>query len=98
MEAGKSYYINIAYWDVYATGSFEFDIKYMGADYKTFSSASPGVFTYEENNITGELGETIAGGIDVVLGQDGYYYEKNQIFVLADDAAMQLRRLGTGRL
>ena len=75
MEAGKSYYINIAYWDVYATGSFEFDIKYMGADYKTFSSASPGVFTYEENEITGAMGETIAGGIKVALGEDGYYHE-----------------------
>lgn len=75
MEAGKSYYIDIAYWDVYATGSFEFDIKYMGADYKTFSSASPGVFTFEENNVTGSIGETIAGGIDVILGEDGYYHE-----------------------
>ena len=76
MEAGKNYYINIAYWDVYATGSFDFDIKYMGADYKTFSSASPGVFTFEENSVTGGVGETIAGGIDVVLGEDGYYHER----------------------
>ncbi len=75
MEAGKTYYVNIAFWDVYETGSFEFDIKYMGAEYETFSSASPGVFTFEENTVTGATGETIAGGINVALGEDGYYHE-----------------------
>ncbi|MBQ8388556.1 MAG: redoxin domain-containing protein [Clostridia bacterium] len=73
LEAGKSYYIAIAYYDTYATGSFTFDIKYLGETYSFFHMASPGVFTTEGDDINGDI---IAGGIDVILGDDGYYYEK----------------------
>ena len=74
MEAGVNYYIDIAYYDVYATGSFTFTLKRIGDTYDHFRIASPGYFTYEEST-TGELNEIIALGIDVVLGDDGYYHE-----------------------
>ena len=73
MEAGKSYYIAIAYYDTYTTGSFTFDVKRLGDTYEFFHVASPGVFTTEGDDMSGDI---IAGGIDVILGEDGYYYEK----------------------
>ena len=79
-EAGQTYYIDIAYYDIYAVGSFTFTVKYLAsaADYKQFHLASPGYFTYTES-ATGQMNQTIAGGIDVKLGDDSYYHE-----VLAD--------------
>lgn len=75
MEAGKTYYIDIAFWDIYEVGSIPYTIEYMAPKYDLFRSASPGHFTYDVN-ATGELMYAlIAGGIDVVLGEDGYYYE-----------------------
>ncbi|MBE6618623.1 MAG: redoxin domain-containing protein [Ruminococcaceae bacterium] len=76
MEAGKEYYIDIAYYDVYQTGTFTFEIKRLGASYDLFTVASPGFFTYHETSGTGAVNKIIAGGIDVVLGSDGYYHEK----------------------
>ena len=73
-EAGKTYYIDIAYYDIYAAGTFTFTVEYLGATYEHFHLASPGYFTYTEN-ATGQLNQTIAGGIDVALGADGYYHE-----------------------
>ena len=75
-EAGKTYYIDIAYYDIYAIGTFTFTVKYLApaADYKQFHLASPGYFTYTEST-TGQMNQTIAGGIDVKLGDDGYYHE-----------------------
>ena len=75
-EAGKTYYIDIAYYDIYAAGTFTFTVKYLAsaADYKQFHLASPGYFTYLEST-TGQMNQTIAGGIDVKLGDDGYYHE-----------------------
>lgn len=73
-EAGVEYYIDIAYYDVYAAGTFTFDVKYVGDSFNAFVEASPGVFTYEEG-----IGDIIAGGIDVKLCKDesdpryGYY-------------------------
>lgn len=74
LEAGKTYYIDIAYYDIYGAGSFTFTVKYLGASYQHFHLASPGYFTYTES-LTGQLNQTIAGGIDVGLGDDGYYHE-----------------------
>ena len=74
MEAGKTYYIDIAYYDVYGAGTFTFTVRYLGETYEQFHLASPGYFTYNEST-TGEVNETIAGGIDVILGADGYYHE-----------------------
>lgn len=82
-EEGKEYYIDIAYYDVYAVGTFTFTIEYIGESYEYFVAASPGFFTFEEgenfNPDTMEgIGSTIAGGVDVMLGDDGYYYVKNE--------------------
>ena len=76
LEAGETYYIDIAYYDIYAVGTFTFTVKYIAAadDYKQFHLASPGYFTYIES-ATGQMNQTIAGGIDVKLGDDGYYHE-----------------------
>ena len=73
-EAGVEYYIDIAYYDVYGTGTFTFDLKYVGESFNKFEEASPGYFTYEEG-----IGDIIATGIDVKLCEDesdpryGYY-------------------------
>ncbi len=73
MEAGKDYYINFAYYDQYQYGTFTFDVKYIGETFGHFISASPGLFTTEDDEMQGDI---IAGGIDVVLGEDGNYYHK----------------------
>jgi len=75
MEAGKPYFIDIAFWDVYEAGTITYDIEYEGATLDLFRLASQGYFTYD-TDATGEaMYHTIAGGIDVVLGDDGIYYE-----------------------
>ena len=75
MEAGKDYYIDIAFWDVYEVGYIYYDIEYVAASYELFRLASPGYFTYDTGATGEEIYAIIAGGIDVVLGDDGYYYE-----------------------
>ena len=75
MEAGKSYYIDIAFWDVYEVGYIYYDIEYIGATYKLFRNCSPGFFTYDTNATGDAMYHLISGGIDVVLGEDGKYYE-----------------------
>ena len=75
MEAGKAYYIDIAFWDVYEAGFIYFDIEYLGSSIKHFRLASPGYFTYDSDSTGDAMYHLIAGGIDVVLGNDGYYYE-----------------------
>jgi len=72
MEAGKEYYIDIAYYDVYATGSFKFYVEYEGESFDYFVHCSPGPFTFEEEN--GAFGSTITGGISAAIGEDGYYH------------------------
>ncbi len=75
MEAGKSYFIDIAYWDYYGAGTITYDIEYIGATYELFRLCSPGYFTYD-TDATGEaMYDVIAGGIKAVLGSDGIYYE-----------------------
>ena len=75
MEAGKPYYIDIAFWDPYEVGYIFYDIEYLSSTRQHFRLASPGYFTYD-TDATGEaMYHTIAGGIDVILGEDGYYYE-----------------------
>ncbi len=71
MEAGKEYFIDIAYYDVYATGTFTFEIKYEAASMQLFRLASPGYFTFYED----DSNATVSGGIDIALGNDGYYHE-----------------------
>lgn len=66
MEAGKEYYIDIAYYDVSATGTFTFDIKWIGESFGHFIQASPGPITYVES-LTGTMGQLIAGGITPIF-------------------------------
>ena len=74
MEAGKNYYIDIAFWDPYEAGTIKYDIEFVGASYEVFKLASPGYFTYDTNATGDAMYHTVAGGIDVIL-KDGYYYE-----------------------
>ena len=75
-EAGRDYYIDIAYYDVYTTGTINYRVEYLGGEgvYR-FSMASPGYFTALISP-DGEFTETIAGGIEVVRGDDGIWREK----------------------
>ena len=75
MKAGEAYYIDIAFWDVYEAGYIYYDIEYLGASINHFRLASPGYFTYDSDEAGNEMYHLISGGIDVVLGPDGYYYE-----------------------
>lgn len=74
MEAGKNYYIDIAFWDPYEVGTIRYDIEFISTTYEVFRLASPGYFTYDTNATGDAMYHTITGGIDVVL-KDGYYYE-----------------------
>lgn len=71
LEAGVDYYIDIAYYDVYEVGTINFDIEYESAEMDLLVLASPGFFTYYSDSDTG----IVAGGINVALGDDGYYHE-----------------------
>ncbi len=75
MEKGKTYYIDIAFWDLYEVGEIRYDIEYLSATRNHFRLASPGYFTYDSNATGDEMYYLIQGGIDVVLGSDGKYYE-----------------------
>ena len=75
MEAGTPYYIDIAFWDVYEVGYIYYDIEYVGSTFNLFRTCSPGYFTYDTNATGDAMYHLIAGGIDVVLNPDGYYYE-----------------------
>ncbi len=75
-EEGKDYYIDIAFYDVYEVGEIKFKLEKLGDEgYHRFTLASPGYFTYIETESGGNNG-IISGGIDVVMGNDGYYREK----------------------
>lgn len=71
MEAGTTYYLSIAFWDLYEEGDIYYDITYIAPTYELFRLASPAYFTYESES----LNYTIAGGIEVVLGEDNIWYE-----------------------
>ena len=75
MKAGEAYYIDIAFWDVYEVGYIYYDIEYMGSSIEHFRLASPGYFTYDSDATGDAMYHLISGGIDIVLGDDGYYYE-----------------------
>ena len=75
MEAGQNYYIDIAFWDISEVNTVYYDIEYIAQSIDVFRAASPGFFTYDTNATGDQMYALIAGGIDVVLGDDGYYYE-----------------------
>lgn len=80
MQAGTPYYIDIAFYDVYEVGGFTFSVEFLGESYKQFMVASPGFFTFPDNgdstDVPTDEGEILSGGIDIMLGSDGYYHEK----------------------
>ena len=76
MEAGKPYYIDIAFWDIYEIGTIPYTIEYVGQSFELFRVASPGYFTYDTNATGDQMYALISGGVDVALGADGKYYEK----------------------
>lgn len=91
MEAGTTYYIDIAYYDVTQAGEFTFKVEYEAPSLKLFRSASPGgAFTYDLNE-DGSVGSTIiAGGIDVALDPDSGYFRH----VLATDKNGNVTKFG----
>ena len=72
---GKPYYIDIAFWDPYEVGTITYDIEYLGSSRQHFRLCAPGYFTYNPGATGDAMYHLISGGIDVVLGDDGYYYE-----------------------
>ena len=75
MEAGKAYYIDIAFWDPYEVGTIYYDIEYVASSMELFRLCSPGYFTYDTDATGSAMYHLIAGGIKVVMGTDGYYHE-----------------------
>ncbi len=80
MEAGKSYYIDMAFWDMYEVGYIYYDVEYLGASYKHFRACSPGYFT----SSTDEMYDTIAGGITPELKNGKYYVKGENSLIYAD--------------
>lgn len=78
LEAGKDYYIDIAFYDVYQEGTIYYRVERLGDDgFYRFSQTSPGPFTARDNEL-GELTETIVKSIPVELGDDGFWHEKRE--------------------
>lgn len=75
MESGKPYFIDIAFWDVYEAGSIYYDIEFVATSYEVFKLASPGYFTYDTNATGDAMYHTVAGGINVIKKDDGFFYE-----------------------
>lgn len=75
MKAGEAYYIDIAFWDVYEVGYIYYDIEYVASSMELFRLCSPGYFTYDSDETGDAMYHLIAGGIDVIMGTDGYYHE-----------------------
>lgn len=73
MEKGKSYYIDIAFWDPYEVGYIHYDIEFIKEEYEHFRLCSPGPFTYDSDATGDAMYHVIHGGIKAVLGSDGYY-------------------------
>ncbi len=74
LEAGKNYYINIAFYDFYQAGKFTFTVDYLGETYQNFCYGSGGSFTSRDENDMSEY-NLIPGGIEVALGADGFYHQ-----------------------
>ncbi len=78
LEAGEEYYIDIAYYDLYAVGTFTFDIEYEGETLDVFTLASPGYFLMGGEGDNVDSGEIVAGGVGVIFNKEtGVYHVKN---------------------
>ncbi len=84
MEAGETYYVNMAFWDVYATGTINYDVEYIGASHKLFRLAAPGYFTYDTDATGSAMYDIITGGIKPVLKDGKYYDSEDGSLIYAD--------------
>lgn len=84
MKAGTPYYINMAFWDVYATGTINYDVEYLGASLKLFRLCAPGYFTYDTNATGDAMYDIITGGIKPVLKDGKYYDSEHNSLIYAD--------------
>ncbi len=84
MEAGKTYYINMAFWDVYATGTIKYDVQYIAPSLQHFRSASPGFFTYDTDATGSAMYDIIDGGITPILKDGKYYDSEDGSLIYAD--------------
>ena len=84
MEAGTPYYINMAFWDVYATGSINYDVEFIGASHKLFRLCAPGYFTYDTDATGNAMYDIITGGIKPKLKDGKYYDSKDGSLIYAD--------------
>ncbi|MBQ8740999.1 MAG: redoxin domain-containing protein [Clostridia bacterium] len=84
MEAGTPYYINMAFWDVYATGTINYDVEYIGASHKLFRLCAPGYFTYDTDATGSAMYDIITGGIKPVLKDGKYYDSEDGSLIYAD--------------
>ena len=79
LEAGRDYYIDIAFYDVYQEGTINFRVERLGGEgYYKFALASPAYFTTILESGDSMTSWIIHGGIDVVLGEDGIWREKRE--------------------
>ncbi len=69
MEKDETYYIDIAYNDIYAVGTFDVEVKYHGENFNPFVMASPGPTTFIEG-AEGEITGLIAIGIEYAFKTD----------------------------
>ena len=72
LEAGTKYYICSAFDDMYKLGKIQFNIEYIGLEMDLFTLCSTGAFTTENDDMTGNI---IIKGINIKIGDDGYYHE-----------------------
>lgn len=75
MEAGKPYYVSMNYADPNELGVIYYDVEFLGTSYSRLISCSPGPFTAALTPDGETMGYVVAAGIDVVLGDDGIYYQ-----------------------
>ena len=84
MEAGKPYYVNMAFWDIYATGYIYYDVEYLGSSFELFRCAAPGYFTYDSDATGDVMYDVISGGIIPELKNGKYYDSEDGSLIYAD--------------
>lgn len=85
-NAGKTYYIGVAFDTPSSWGELDFYIEYIGASYDYFSPVTDGTYTYiadeDGNPIYDKKGQIqyiinkYDSNLEVGLGEDGYYHQK----------------------
>ncbi len=73
-EAGTTYYICVAFYDVVQMGTLKFEIDFVDTTYDLLTQCSPWYFTTDLDE-NGNIGQNIiSGGIDVLYNEDDGYY------------------------